>query len=367
MVTLLYGYQGSGKSYHALSEYIIPAMKKGMHVFTNLEGIDPFLVSQLHSTKDCKIDPSLLHAIPKEVVDENGVISEPIYYFWSLAIGNNTLFVIDEVQNYYGSSNFRENQNSGLREGLKKYIALSRHRGDSVVFICQEPMMVDSVVRDLCEHWVHVRKLNFLFGGKTKQYICNHRKGGPKGELIKTQHCKYDPRVFVCYNSTDPGVMESETASDAVRFSYVKLLWWVPLVIIAFIAILVFFHHLTHKGIDDAKKTPISDSLSSGKNPPRIVSADGWFQDDSLCIEWLKGASPVARSCPDPGARAGRLPCEAAIQGPAKGACLVDVVPGALSGSDSPEDTGVVGHTSSGTEVRSSAPAVSSVPSSGGG
>jgi len=137
-------------------------------------------------------------------------------------------------------------------------------------------------------------------------------------------------------------------------------------VIIAFIAVILYFHHLG-KGKNDVSKASVSDSLAFGKNPPRIVSADGWFQDDSLCIEWLKGAAPVARSCPDPGSRSGRLPCEAAIQGPAKGACLVDVVPGALSGSDSPEDTGVVGHTSSGAEVRSSAPAVSSVPSPGGG
>ena len=362
MVTLLYGYQGSGKSYHALSDYIIPALRKGQHVYTNISGIDPFLIAQIHSDKKVKIDPSFFHVIPNEETDENGVVTRPILAFWSLAIDKRALFVLDEIQNIYGSSNFRENQNSGYREGLKAYVALSRHRGDSVVFICQEPMMVDSVIRDLCEHWVHVRKLNFIFGSNTKKYICNHRKGGPKGELIKTQNCSYDPKVYVCYDSTDPGVTESETASDSVKFNLLKMFWWVPLVVIAFIAIFVFFHH-TSQSLAKPKDSK-NESSKENTPPPRIVSADGWLLDeDSSCITWLRGSSPVAKSCPDLGFRSGRIPCAAGVTA----SCYVDVLAGSLPRTSPGSDSDMVGSSGGRAAQRPATPSKSTLSPVGGG
>lgn len=317
MVTLLYGYQGSGKSYHALAEYIIPWLQAGNHVYTNLTGLDPLLIYQLHSKKDKAINFTQIHQL-----DENQVFS-----FWAYAEEPNALFVIDEVQNVYGSSNFRENSQTGFREGLKQYVSLHRKRGDSVLFICQEPAMVDSVIRDLSEHWVHTKKLNFLWGGKTSQYVVNHRKGGKKGELIKSQRYSYRPKVFVCYNSTLPGVEESATVSDGISHSKLGILWAPGLALILIIGSVSYFAF-------SKKKTPILPSgvpNVTSSIPPRLVNADGWI-NDSLCVHWLSGVAEVAISCPDPGRRSGRFQCLGS-SGVQDSSCLVEVLATPLAGA----------------------------------
>lgn len=318
MVTLLYGYQGSGKSYHSLAAYIIPWLQAGNHVYTNLSGLNAFLISEIHTTKAQRAKGERIEITQIHLISESD-----IFGFWALAQEPNALFVIDEVQNIYGSSNFRENTQTGFREGLKTYVSLHRKRGDSVLFICQEPGMVDSVIRDLSEHWIHTKKLNFIFGGKTKQYVVNHRKGGKKGELIKSQKLSYDPKVFVCYDSTIPGIDESATVSDGVSHSWLSMFW--PLILAGVLLLAGLSYFIFHK------KTPVSSSVgvnhassvSSGL-PPRVVSADGWI-NDSLCVHWLRGVSEVAVSCPDAGRRSGRLLCLSG-SGVQDSSCIVEVL-----------------------------------------
>ncbi len=309
MITMIYGAPGAGKSYYAVEGYIIPALKSGMHVYSSLAGFDAFRAAAIHG-----IDPTLYHPLA------------PDQYAPWLDTDARSLFVLDEVQNLYGASNAKEHP--GQREELKRYFSTHRHRGDSIVCICQEPTTVDKFIRDLSEHYCHCRKANFFFGANTTTFLVNHRKGGSssKNEVIRTETKRYRPEYYVCYQSTLPGVEESKTASDQVRLSRLKLFWPLILVVL-FIGIALFFYFRKPKenGVSNGS---VPASIAVGSRPKIIVQADGWLAD-SLCVAWLSGSVEVARSCPDYGHRSGVVPC--LVSG--NDSCVVEVRARALARS----------------------------------
>lgn len=313
MITMIYGAPGAGKSYYAVEGYIIPALKSKMHVYSSLAGFDAFRAAAIHG-----IDPTLYHPLG------------PLQYAPWLETDSRSLFVLDEVQNLYGSSNAKEHP--AQREELKRYFSTHRHRGDSIVCICQEPSTVDKFVRDLTEHFCHCRKANFFFGDNTSTFIVNHRKGGPssKNEVIRTETKRYKAEFYVCYQSTLPGVEESKTASDKVKISRLKLFWPLGFVFL-FVGIAVYLHFRDRGDNNVSTSGSVAGpSFPAGSLVPRpkiLVKADGWSAD-SLCVSWLSGAVEVARSCPDIGYRSGVLSCLVA----GSDSCVVEVRARALVG-----------------------------------
>jgi zona occludens toxin (predicted ATPase) len=293
MITMVHGYPGGGKSYYCVEYFILPALKSGMHVYSSLAGFDALRAGIIHG-----IDASLYHPI------------EPDCFLPWDGIDHRALYVLDEVQNLYGSSNFKEHPKE--REQLKQYLSTHRHRGDSVVAICQEPNTVDKFFRDLTEHFIHVRKKNFLFGQNTKQFLANHRKGGftRKEGIIKRENLRYKPEVFICYQSTLIGTTESKTSADNVRVNPLSFLWPFFIVFIL-LGIAAYFHFKNNK---PSTQSSISSVVNQNgvQNVPKVkIAVDGWLAD-SLCVRWLAGSVEVAKSCPDLSERSGSLPCRLA-------------------------------------------------------
>lgn len=290
MITMVHGYPGGGKSYYCVEYFILPALKSGMHVYSSLAGFDALRAGVIHG-----IDPSFYHPI------------EPDAFLPWQDIEHRALYVLDEVQNLYGSSNFKEHPKE--REQLKQYLSTHRHRGDSVVAICQEPNTVDKFFRDLTEHFIHVRKKNFLFGQNTTSFLANHRKGGftRKESILKRENLRYKPEVFICYQSTLVGTAESKTSADNVRVNPLSFLWPVIVVLIMICLALYFYFK------DNGKNSPVLQNAGVNRigvfNGSKVsLTADGWLAD-SLCVRWLVGSVEVAKSCPDISERSGVLPC----------------------------------------------------------
>ncbi len=291
MITMVHGYPGGGKSYYCVEYFILPALKSGMHVYSSLAGFDALRAGVIHG-----IDPSLYHPI------------EPDNFLPWEEITHRALYVLDEVQNLYGSSNFKDHPKE--REKLKQYLSTHRHRGDSVVAICQEPNTVDKFFRDLTEHFIHVRKKNFLFGQNTKQFLANHRKGGfaKKDQIIKRENLRYKPEVFICYQSTLVGTSESKTSADNIRVNPLSFLWPIFIVFIMLGLAIYFYTDKPKTGNQNQNGKSISSQSGVYHAQKVTVQADGWISD-SLCVRWLVGSVEVAKSCPDFGERSGVLPC----------------------------------------------------------
>lgn len=320
MITMLYGYPGGGKSYYAVSNYIIPHMKGGKHVYSSMAGFDALRAGVIHG-----VDPNLYHSI-----DPNNFTP-----WLDLPEGSTqSLFVLDEVQNLYGSSNFKDHAKE--RELLKQYLSTHRHSGDAVLAICQEPSTVDKFFRDLTEHYVELRKLNMIFGQNTKTFSAIHRKGGTgkSNKVIRQETLNYRPEFFICYQSTLPGAAETKTKSDSVRVNPLKVLGPVLIALLfLFGGVGVFFYQRRDKSKSENIVEPSSSSKplikNGGSNVSKIsISANGWIAD-SMCVNWLTDAVQVARSCPDFGYRSGSLPCVSAFGD----SCLVEVLAHQMAGS----------------------------------
>lgn len=324
MITMLYGYPGGGKSYYAVSQYIIPHMAKGKHVYSSLAGFDSLRAGVIHG-----VDPKYYHPISPENFTPWMDVDET---------QTESLYVLDEVQNLYGSSNFKTHEKE--RELLKKYLSTHRHKGDAVIAICQEPATVDKFFRDLTEHYIQLRKLNMLFGENTNTFSAIHKKGGTgkSNKVLKQETLKYEDKYTICYQSTIPGAEETKTKSDQVRINPLKI-FWPLLVAFAFLCIGIgmWFWNKNRTKNQNVNVPGISTSTPGGapgaggvNHVPKIaIEADGWMAD-SNCVFWLRGAAMVARSCPDLGERFGHLSCRVASGGDS---CTVHVQSGALAGS----------------------------------
>lgn len=309
MITMLYGYPGGGKSYYAVSEFIVSAMRKGMPVYSSLAGFNPFIAATIHG-----VDATLYHQISPEDFTP-----------W-VGVEQSSLFVFDEVQNLYGSSNHKEHANE--RELLKKFLSMHRHSGHAVVAICQEPSTVDKFFRDLTEHFVELRKMNMVFGQNTNTFSAIHRKGGTgkSNKPIKQETKKYLDIYTILYQSTIPGTDEAKTKSDTVRVNPLKILGPALLTLLVFCGGLGTFLYQRHQKNKTAEIKQMV-AMNDTRRPKVVASADGWIAD-SLCVRWLSGSVEVAKSCPDLGERSGDLLCRVS----SGDSCRVTVRAGELYG-----------------------------------
>jgi len=279
MITCIFGHIGAGKSYHAVSEYLLPGIKDPniKRIVTNISGIRTETIRAIWGLDCSKV----------QVVSE-----EQVWGFWRLADTERTLFIIDEIQNFYGSSNYRQNKDS--REELKIFFTKCRHDGHSVIYICQVPEMVHTDILRLTESFVQCAKLNFIKFLPSNRYTWIARKTyKTKGSTTLSQGIiTYDPKVYVCYESTRPGVTETNTKSD--KFGFIP--WRVIIPILLLIVGIFLFRAFFVKSPPPPKGQPVSSpGVQGNTNPAQIDTVDGWYSDGKR-IHWLKGPTVFAMS-----------------------------------------------------------------------
>ena len=101
MIYAVCGSPGSFKSVHVLEKYIVPALKKGREVYTNIEKISAIHIATFFDMSPIEVD-GLLHILGR-VYDDDGTYHEDadqIRRFYD-NVPKNALIVIDEAQNYF--------------------------------------------------------------------------------------------------------------------------------------------------------------------------------------------------------------------------------------------------------------------------
>lgn len=196
-LNLYTGQPGSGKSYSIVANVIIPALKKGRHVVTNIPLEDDLLVEVFGGEitqlpHDCLDDPDLPDHIP------HGCVA-----------------VIDECWNRWPSGQRVSKAPKNDLHWLKEH----RHRVDAkgnamqVVLATQDPSDLASWVRKLIKHTFWMEKLDTL--GADNSFSIKIYKGCPTGEnipkryLIRQTYGQYDPDVYQYYSSATQSLTSS--------------------------------------------------------------------------------------------------------------------------------------------------------------
>lgn len=209
-VTALVGLPGSGKSYTALDFAILPALRSGRHVITNI----PLKESNLERAG---YDSNLIHDI--DLSDPDCLTKD------SLIKGG--VYVLDELWRIWGVE-----KKSKISEEHKSLIKEHRHFSDEqgrsidIFLVTQSLSDIAPVIRDMVETTVITTKLleAGLSGRFTRDYYRGSVKGtvGLKSAWIKSDDLqKYDLRIYDFYyshtesDSVDGSINEARTFNSS--------------------------------------------------------------------------------------------------------------------------------------------------------
>ncbi|MGH8122214.1 MAG: zonular occludens toxin domain-containing protein [Gammaproteobacteria bacterium] len=185
------GLPGSGKSYDSMVTHILPALKKGRHVYARLNGLDePARCEKIAAYLDLPLDRvnELLHYVPEDQVRE----------LYKLTVAD-VLVVVDEAHDFFVSS--REK----LDPSQEKMFAMHRHLGWDILLMSQYYKRLHASVRGRVQRKAVFRKMDMV--GLESKYTVKHYVAiePEKYEAVGTETKTYDKAIFPLYKSVQDG------------------------------------------------------------------------------------------------------------------------------------------------------------------
>jgi len=238
MINILLGAPGGGKSYEAVVYHVLPALKAGRKVITNLplaldvlEAVDPNYLKLVEIRKETlksrdtetviKEDTAINQAIMAQIQSAMGsrtrgsATSHNMYPFshaddygdpWRHPeTGAGPLYVIDECHIALPYS--------GTPLDVEHWYSLHRHESADVLLITQSYSKINKAIRELLQVVYQVRKNTAL--GSQASYS-RKVKDGLKGEVVNTSIRRYEKQYFKYYQSHTKGGGSELSASDIV-------------------------------------------------------------------------------------------------------------------------------------------------------
>lgn len=193
MIYLYYGKIGDGKTYHVVANEIIPALRAGRKVYTNIDGLSlkhlSMLTGRLPGELHIEIlsNDNLKQLLNLERDDKEG---------HSLLVERGSLIVVDEAQMLWDAREFRDTSKSFLT-----FLEYHRHFGLDLVFITQNVKRLETSISRLANESYQVKNLRFLGRFLSSQYVVHIRQTPHDRERIATIRGTYRPEVFTAFRS----------------------------------------------------------------------------------------------------------------------------------------------------------------------
>lgn len=216
MINLLIGPPGGGKSYEATVFHVLPALRDGRKVITNL----PLIVEMF-----ARLDPNYPALIELKKVSNDGV-SRPFSHIsdygdiWRHPVtGTGPLYIIDEAHEVLPKDKLGR---KGIDPVIGEWFATHRHEFADVLIITQHYGRVTSEVIDRLQLVYRVKKMTAF--GKPDKYI---RKvlDGLRGDTVDMSEREYEKHYFSLYTShTRSTVKGIESGASDVTPRYKKFI-----------------------------------------------------------------------------------------------------------------------------------------------
>lgn len=236
MLTLLLGAPGGGKSYEAVVHHVLPAVKQGRKVITNLPlqkaGFDSFDEGywQHISLREPKLigtpggEESL--TMPFSTMDD---FADP----WRHEITQTgPLYVIDEAHIPLPTR--------GVDKKIEHWFSMHRHETADVVIITQDHGKINRNIKVLSQHVYYCRKALVL--GMSGRYIFTALAGLDKKSVVKRELRRYKKQYFPLYQSHTKG-------GGNEAFGKTATLWKNPMVILAGLVLVFAVYRVASGGI----------------------------------------------------------------------------------------------------------------------
>jgi len=205
MIILVTGAIGSGKTHNTIRHELLPALKAGRNVITNIDGLNPRRVAQYlglqgknsHAELSARLklvnDETLLRICQLHASDGTG-----------LEIPSKTTVIVDEAQMVWNSREFKKTGKAFI-----DLLAYSRHHDIDFVFMTQHAKLLEVVITRLANQFQVCQNLGFLGSLASKGYKVSYKRGLDDRPDYTTAYT-YDLSIFSLYQSSKvPEAMRS--------------------------------------------------------------------------------------------------------------------------------------------------------------
>lgn len=190
------GVPGSGKSYEAVVCHLIPALKKGRHVVTNIKGVNLEKISELinrpadYLAEICTFIPWL---------DSKDIVKNPV---------TDALYLIDEVQDFWPSGRDK------LDAETTEFITQHRHYGLDIILMGQAVKDIHNLWRNRVDKKFYFVKKDAIGKPTNYQWTCHKRVGPEKFAFVNDGGGKYEAKYFGTYASHRPDTDNTDNYTD---------------------------------------------------------------------------------------------------------------------------------------------------------
>lgn len=287
------GVMGSGKSYEAVSEKIVTALRDDdeRRVVTNISGLNYQAIADFINKPLDEIQRRLVH-IPYERVTESNFWYDPEGGSTATVVQPGDLVVLDEIWRYF-------NRGAKLSEDAMRFFRMHRHYVSDdghtcdVVLINQSFRGIHQDIRDVVEVQFECRKLKAL--GRPQTYQVRVIEGGErKASHVYTRN--YNKKVFPLYSSYDKANAKEALDKRQSVFNTGFFKFVLPLFLIATLVCGYYIYkHFKNLGGESVSVTPAPASPSytpqSNSSAPVASFDTGEWR---LVARYVSSGFPVA-------------------------------------------------------------------------
>ncbi len=301
MINILLGAPGGGKSYEAVVYHVLPALKRGRKVITNLplnleafDAIEPGFSDLLEiRTRSLKGQDAKLQvgragrAFMKSINTRAFANPEDFVSEWRGEDGSGPLYIIDECHFCMPKD--------GTSVEVEEWFSMHRHYNVDVLLITQSAGKISEAIRELIQNCYKVRKA--IAFGKPDSYIRKVLDGVNGGEIAVGQR-DYLPQYFKLYKSHTKGNAIAEVEAEDVSPFIVKFKRWTWAILALGIVLTIWTVYNAVSKPDPVKLAPRtltrSNAPQSPPGPPGASVPPGQAQT-------LAAAEPVLQNgVPEP-------------------------------------------------------------------
>jgi zona occludens toxin len=222
------GLMGTGKSFEVVASVIVPAIKAGRRVVTNIDGIQPQAIyDYLVNVKNCDVD-TLGHVVPvtNDDINKPGFFPDETKPDQSSIVQPGDMVAVDECWNFWGDDN-------KITPEHQQFFRMHRHFTNpttgltcDIVLMIQDLGSLNRKIRSIIELTSRTVKLKAL--GAPKTYRIELYEGYKLNAKTKldTFVKKYDPAIFPLYKSYAAGTGKEKPIDSRQNILTNPRLWF---------------------------------------------------------------------------------------------------------------------------------------------
>lgn len=211
MIIFHEGLPGSGKSYEAAINQIIPALQKGRSVYAYIEGLNHAKFSEVTGIPIDQVTKLLNQLTKEQVKDVQNHVQ------------NDALVIIDELQDFFPAGK------QTLDPGITEFVTQHRHRGIDIVAMGQDHRDCHMLWKRRIDSLIRFVKRDAI--GMPNAYTwTTYKQQAGKFVQLRSGKGTYDPKYFGLYASHTEGVSSIDAHKDDRTnvFKSSAFTFWLP-------------------------------------------------------------------------------------------------------------------------------------------